>query len=304
MLGRVSPSIPVSFWWKMARLRQAERIPAVQSSGRLKIDIWTASAILPKPIARIDRRCCPPAVWGFVGMLVVHLVLVPTVLLGTALPPRHPLNPQQEGTFDQTKNVPSEDLVLIDLLQAPKRGVGSVKLDLNLEGTRHTMSFSKIADLNPPEVNLPVDSPDDQRPSQLTTDSDGETTRQRLAGIYSGQIHARIERIWRRPRTPISDGASEQAQGAPFQCLVTIIQDSIGRVQETRLVSCNGSIAWQRSLVIAINQASPLPAPPDPKVFTRAVTLAFTGFAFVPGMDVGEYEVQAPPVAQIISTKP
>jgi hypothetical protein len=49
--------------------------------------------------------------------------------------------------------------------------------------------------------------------------------------------------------------------------------------------------------MLASNQASPLPAPPDPTVFARAVTLNFFGFALTPTMEADEYELGSNPVA-------
>jgi hypothetical protein len=48
------------------------------------------------------------------------------------------------------------------------------------------------------------------------------------------------------------------------------------RVQEIEIAQCNGDIRWQTSLVHAIQSASPLPAPPDPKVFSHTLTFEFT----------------------------
>jgi hypothetical protein len=53
--------------------------------------------------------------------------------------------------------------------------------------------------------------------------------------------------------------------------------------------------------MLAINQASPFPALPDPTVFARAVTLNFVGFAFTPTMEADEYELASNSVAQASS---
>ena len=90
-----------------------------------------------------------------------------------------------------------------------------------------------------------------------------------LAGRYLGQIDARIERVWLRPRTPVDSGE--------FQCKVRVEQDSVGTVLEVQLEQCNGDARWQQSLVRAIQVASPLPAPPDPRIFRRSLRLSFTG---------------------------
>lgn len=100
--------------------------------------------------------------------------------------------------------------------------------------------------------------------SQTAGDSDANT---RLYGQYLGQIDARIDRAWIRPRTPIGD--------ARFSCQVRIDQDAAGNVSDVVLERCNGSPRWRLSLVHAIESASPLPAPPDPAVFAPAVHMSF-----------------------------
>ena len=88
-----------------------------------------------------------------------------------------------------------------------------------------------------------------------------------IDGRYLGQITARIDRAWARPRTPIGAGR--------FLCQVRIEQDPAGNVAEVALERCNGTLPWQLSLVQAIESASPLPAPPDPELFVRALHLSF-----------------------------
>jgi len=85
-----------------------------------------------------------------------------------------------------------------------------------------------------------------------------------LFGRYQGQITARIERAWIRPRTPIP--------GDTFACRVKILQDARGNVQDVTPQVCNGTPRWQHSLVRAIYSASPLPAPPDPAVFSATMS--------------------------------
>ncbi len=103
-----------------------------------------------------------------------------------------------------------------------------------------------------------------------------------MVGRYLGQIDARVERAWIRPRAPIAPGL--------FTCRVRIVQEDDGHVQEIELIDCNGDAAWQTSLVRAIQSASPLPAPPDPKVFSRRLILEFHSTAFLPGIDPEGFE--------------
>jgi hypothetical protein len=115
-----------------------------------------------------------------------------------------------------------------------------------------------------------------QRESQTRAEAQGdETARARLYGIYVGQISARIERAWLKPRS--SPGADQ------FECRVQVMQDQTGQVQKVTLMDCNGSERWQSSLVSAIKSASPLPAPPDPRVFKRRIAMQFSSEGFVAG---------------------
>lgn len=127
-----------------------------------------------------------------------------------------------------------------------------------------------------PQAVLPT--PDTSEPNATEdASSAGE-----MYGRYVGQIQARIDRAWLRPRSAI---------GAPlFQCQVQIDQNDGGRVGDVTLLQCNGNTRWRLSLVHAIEAASPLPAPPAPAVFTRHVLLQFRAMAYSPGAEAGLYE--------------
>jgi len=120
-------------------------------------------------------------------------------------------------------------------------------------------------------------------PAQVSSrQSEGQSGLSAMSGRYLGQIRARIERVWLRPRTAI---------GAPiFQCQVQIDQDSAGQVLAITLVECNGSTSWQLSLVHAIEAASPLPAPPNPAAFAQHVLLTFRAMPYSAGASAQLYE--------------
>jgi len=123
-----------------------------------------------------------------------------------------------------------------------------------------------------PQPRINVEESEDAAANEAAGDQAGHAL---LFGRYMGQISARIERAWQRPRTQI---------GAPsFLCRVQINQDRAGNVREVTLQRCGGSVRWQASLVHAIEAASPLPAPPDPDVFSNLVSLEFDADAYVPG---------------------
>jgi hypothetical protein len=54
-------------------------------------------------------------------------------------------------------------------------------------------------------------------------------------------------------------------------------------VQEVILKRCTDQPQWQISLVKAIQQASPLPAPPEPAVFSNLLTMEFDSEPYVAG---------------------
>lgn len=107
-------------------------------------------------------------------------------------------------------------------------------------------------------------------PGEAAEDLDAQLmARAKFAGIYESQVRARIERAWELPAEP--------APEPDFSCLVQIRQQQDGRVKEVSLVlaQCEGSPAWQQSLVNAIQVASPLPAPPHPSAFIDTFALVF-----------------------------
>jgi hypothetical protein len=111
-----------------------------------------------------------------------------------------------------------------------------------------------------------------------------QSARSQLYGRYLGQIDARIERAWLRPRTPI---------GSPsFSCTVQVEQDGAGWIKDIMLVRCNGDVRWQQSLVRAIQASSPLPAPPNPRVFKSHLLLIFRAEAYSDTSDPYLYEAK------------
>jgi hypothetical protein len=188
---------------------------------------------------------------------------------------------------------PAEAFVFVDL---PKPSKATDQIYDALALIRAAIKDSPIP-VNHPDPSPPRDvqtlALSEDKDSESSVDNGGGAERGRLFGIYTGQIQARIERVWRRPRTPVNDDSdSTKATNSVeyFQCQVQFVQDSSGNVQEILLPNCNGSVAWQHSLVLAIQQASPLPAPPSPMVFSPAITLKFVGYAYIAGGADDEYE--------------
>ena len=212
-----------------------------------------ASCLVPDLLShvRLRYRAVTSAIVAFVVLALHALVLAPLLLHGSSGSP------------------------------APRYGAPTL-IQATLIDDQSTFAIAPPAlsrpDLRPIHVNLP-DSPSRNADPGLAA----------LYGRYLGQIHARIDRAWLRPRSAI---------GAPmFRCQVEVWQRRDGTVQTLTLQHCNGTTRWQQSLVQGIDDASPLPAPPDPAVFARRVVLHFQAVAYAPGQRAGEYERARPTLA-------
>ena len=235
-------------------------------------------AYLPPP-----RRLAIP-LFGALASLLLHVLLLTPALLGAATHTRHV--PNSEASSMSVGSSEESSMMLVSIEQS-----GS-----DARSARETDDVASPS--ASPDALLPVAMPDFALPAALVQ-SDGEENEEAPANeartsdpghaplfeLYVGQIDARIQRAWIRPRTSIDS--------VMFACRVRITQDSNGRVQEMEIVRCNGDIAWQTSLVRAIQSASPLPAPPDPKVFSHTVTLNFTSLPFSPNASPEGFEPES-----------
>jgi hypothetical protein len=265
-----------------------------------KMDVIDWDNALRPVVTRAPRRFFSPTALGFFGTLAIHALIVPTAYFGTQRTKAHPPEVQEPGSIAQSKADSDESLVLITL---PTISNSSREMAQNLSSLP---AVTKVAvnspiSLDPPALlNVEILTLGEEQPSQAAVANADATEQARLFGIYTGQIRARIDRIWRRPRTPINEhGADSPANSdESFQCEAQIVQDARGNVQEILLPQCNGSLAWRLSLVAAIREASPLPAPPSRKVFSRSIELNFVGLPYAPSTADGSYEVAAPQLAQ------
>lgn len=254
-----------------------------------------------------------PGFLGLVGSLLVHIVVLQSILLGTRGPKVRPPDAQGPGaTLIKSTTEPAEALILVELPSVDMRAQ-ALSEDLASAGSAPKNLLVALISPDPlPQVAIPPDKVDDNAETPAPVDSGDPAGRALLFGRYSGQIQARIERAWRRPRSPVSDGehpapnpATASLDGSStgdhsFRCQVRILQDGHGAVQEVQMLNCNGSVIWQQSLVTAILSASPLPAPPDPAVFTRSLTMTFEGQAYTPGSSTDGYDIDRTVAASFV----
>lgn len=268
-------------------------------------ELTPASATQPaQRLCRVPNARNSSPVAGVIGTIVLHALAVSSVIIAAGTHRLHREDPEGAGGLRTTSPVvPAEALVLITLAD-------HVKPDTDPLGGRPFLGFRieeiRIPVTAPPLASISVDAADDSPADapEVTVDAGDPAERALMYGRYTGQISARIERAWVRPRSPVSLPASSVKANGPksalsdedqtFRCNVQIRQDAHGNVQEVLLLACNGTEKWRHSLVVAINQASPLPAPPTPKVFTRALTMKFEGQAFRSGDREDDYELGSP----------
>jgi len=86
-----------------------------------------------------------------------------------------------------------------------------------------------------------------------------------LLNQYIAMIEQRIVRNWNRP----------PSARAGLECEVKVTQAPGGMVLSVQLGRCNGDSAVQQSIQAAVMRSSPLPPPPDPRLFERNLLLIF-----------------------------
>jgi hypothetical protein len=213
--------------------------------------------------------------WGSLlcaaAILAVHLAIMDP-FIGA------PAARAQKFTVGDSGPASDEDASLqVVLINTPKEAAGHLS-PLPAPVIRQ-MDVDKLLRKLSETKDVLLEEPTTVDKAKALTDVAGDSV---MAGRYLGQINARIERAWQRPRTEIGSEV--------FACTVEVEQDSRGNVKKTTLMTCNGNERWQQSLVTAILAASPLPAPPDPAVFRRNMRLVFQSGAYQEGRSGDGFE--------------
>jgi colicin import membrane protein len=109
-----------------------------------------------------------------------------------------------------------------------------------------------------------------QREAELKSQIEEEEGRAQAANAgllnqYIGMIQQAIVRNWNRP----------PSARAGLECTVRVAQTPSGTVLSVQIGQCNGDAAVKQSIEAAVIKASPLPPPPDPRVFERNLVFVF-----------------------------
>jgi TonB C terminal len=262
----------------------------MDSPQKLDVVEWENSPLPTVPKTKVRRRFLPPTLIGILGTLLLHAIFIQSISFGSRRLNQQLPDTQDSANLRQKAQQDSESLVLLALSTNAKQDQNYTQNVVSSLPNLSKMKIKSQIDIDLPEFRglESLALSEDEAPNALA-DSDNSGEQTRFFGIYTGQIQARIDRVWRRPRTPVNEANLDATES--FQCEAQIIQDGRGNVQEILLPRCNGSSAWQRSLVLAIQQASPLPAPPSEKVFRSSISLEFVGMNYVAGAPEDDYEI-------------
>lgn len=228
-------------------------------------------------VTKTTRQARHPGVVfaGVVASVALHALLFTPILFGGGT---HHHTPDAPGTATNADRPGADGALLVELIsEADGRSTASAQTPPIVSLLPATVDL--ILPPAPPDIETNRDAP----PSPPAPGD--ESLAAHLYGMYVGQINARIERAWLKPRT--STGADR------FVCRVQVLQSPSGDVQEITLLDCNGDARWKSSLVRAIQTASPFPAAPDPRVFRKHITLQFASDAFVAGGSSEGFEPEA-----------
>jgi len=86
-----------------------------------------------------------------------------------------------------------------------------------------------------------------------------------LLNQYIAMIEQRVVRNWNRPPSARTG----------LECRVRVAQTPSGTVLSVQIDQCNGDAAVKQSIEAAVMRSSPLPPPPDPRLFERNLVLVF-----------------------------
>ena len=228
-------------------------------------------------------------VGGMVATVLLHgLLFTPLVWGGHH---SHRIDPNDEGASASRQDVQAMASTLI-VFQEDAMAIHTSS-DSEERDSRFILPTPHILPIARPRLPEPMLNWLDESDEQIASEADGDQSGHSLMfGRYMGQISARVERAWLRPRIVPKEGS--------FACRVQIQQDRRGMVLEVTLERCSEDLQWQASLVKAIEGAAPLPAPPDAAVFSNLLTLEFNSDAYVAGMSDQGFE----PIPQHAASAP
>lgn len=211
---------------------------------------------------------------GLAATVLFHLLISSPLLLGMAAHKTRQATQDGPGSVAwASQGSQIESMVLLDLSAlSSSTHDDPFEPQITSEGIDLEDLNLALASVDPsPPLELEIEDVDEAETSnEAAGDPAGNAA---LFGRYMGQIAARIERAWMRPRTPVANGR--------FDCRARIAQDRAGNVLSIELQNCGDDSRWRESLTSAILRASPLSAPPEQWLFAEIITLNFSADQYV-----------------------
>lgn len=229
-------------------------------------------SISAREIPHRARRWAVPLLGGL-SSLALHAVLIGPALLGLVANSDHLSRPVSEA--------PTMMLVLTEPDALHSKDANEMAYMATLSPSLETIR-PKVTSEVMAALDLPIGDGEDNSKDDKAQSNDAEVSD--LLQRYMSQIDVRIQRAWARPRSSVSENR--------LACLIKVSQEDNGHVQEIEIAQCNEDLPWQMSLVRAIQSATPLPAPPDPQVFSHSLSIEFVAQPVTMADAVQDIELQ------------
>lgn len=235
---------------------QVRRVPERRSTR------FSVPMALQLDVSKVRRLCV--VVFGAMLSFWLHALLISWGLMGVFTPhTKHPENQGVGASATDSNGVPVMTMILIDdprhaaerraSSEVPSRGFTARDLEVRVISPNPY----PVVDVSRASESGQIESPEVPDVAERAAAFEG----------YMSQVNARIRRAWVRPQVSTTSRL--------FECDVTITQDRLGYVKDVKVLDCDGDTLWQQSLKDAIRSASPLPAPPDPEVFSETLSTKF-----------------------------
>jgi hypothetical protein len=176
------------------------------ATERMEVTDWRDSPPPIIPPANARSRFLSPTLVGVLGTLLLHAMFIQTVVLGGhGLKPKRPEIPESSSTLSKSADTETE-LVVLSLPATTSSNQVIQESALSMLSDLSKVKIKAPIDVVPPEsLDLETLALSEDLPSNQGAGAAAGTEQARLFGIYTGQIQARIDRVWRRPRTPVNE---------------------------------------------------------------------------------------------------
>jgi hypothetical protein len=229
------------------------------------------------------RHSVTAGILGCVLAVILHVMLIGSLINGNGHQVfRRDRSVQSTGaSVLNSSDHPAVTMVMINLPverdpraptyeQLASRGFASPDLAITILNADFKPAVAKIEESTDPRAKPAPEAIGDTSDLAL------------MFGRYLGQIKARVDRGWIRPRSAVDSGE--------FVCQAQIDEDAAGQVKHVELRSCNGDDRWKQSLIRAIRLASPLPPPAEPSLHTPRVMVSFRAAQWSASSRADDYE--------------